>query len=436
VRRNRSTSVAYAVLALWLVLLCALGSGDARATGAGGSVRVLATWTGSERDAFLTVLAGFTRKTGIAVDYQGTTAVREVLQSEVQAGTQPDIAVLPSPGELAEYAQDGALYPLDGVVAARLRRHYGAPWVQRLRPGGERKPAYYWMPVKTDLKSIVWHDARKQPTGLSRWCLGMGADATSGWPGTDWVEDILLQQSGPDAYRRWVTGRLAWDSPEVRQAWTTWGRMVTESGGAGAARRALVTHFEDAGSGMFDRPDSTSPGKVLKATCDLEHQGSFIRGGYRGAGHGKQVTFMPSADEIPRARRPSGVWEVSADLAAMFRPTPQAKQLMEYLSRQEAQKSLAAGFQSFSASDEVSMPDVYRDDPIGERIADTLADATTLCLDASDAMPATVRDAFQSAVLQFLDAPDDEGRLTRILRRLDLASAGARDAPRMPSVCS
>lgn len=95
---KRSGQATATVLGLWMVLLCVVGAGDTSGWQSRGSVSVLASWTGAEGEAFRHLLDTFTRRTGIHVDYQGTTALREVLSSEVGSGTPPDIAVLPSSG--------------------------------------------------------------------------------------------------------------------------------------------------------------------------------------------------------------------------------------------------------------------------------------------------------------------------------------------------
>ncbi|MEK8172172.1 hypothetical protein NKH77_31605 [Streptomyces sp. M19] len=86
-RRVRHATVT--VLALWLVLLAALGTGDARVRGASGTVTLLASWTGGEEAAFRTVLRRFTEETGIRVEYQGTTALREVIDSGCVRARRP-----------------------------------------------------------------------------------------------------------------------------------------------------------------------------------------------------------------------------------------------------------------------------------------------------------------------------------------------------------
>ncbi|MEU8822287.1 extracellular solute-binding protein [Streptomyces sp. NPDC048636] len=425
----RSRSVTAVGLSLWLIALAVLGAGDMGGRQSRGTVSVLATWTGDEGDAFRGVLDTFSRTHRIHVDYQGTTALREVLSSEVDAGTPPDIAVLPSSGELAAYAAGGRLIPLDDVVPARPRAAYGRLWTPRVRVGGAERT--YGVAIKADLKSIVWYDTRRRPGELPalaadgrRWCVGMGGDATSGWPGTDWIEDLLLQQQGAEVYQRWATGRLAWDDPRMVRAWESWGALF----GAADAERALITDFRAAGRGLFGgagRP------------CALEHQGSFIRGGYRPP---SRADFAFSAGLLPDADRRSTAREVSGDFAAMFGDSPEARELMRYLASATAQRAWAEHTEPgrtrpFFANREVPLG-VQSHDPVARRIAHALRDSGALCLDASDAMPTRMRLAFQRAVLEYLsDTGAGPARLLRSLERVRGEIRGEPGRPWLSTVC-
>jgi len=253
-----------------LVLIAAAGVVVERATAWNGSVTLLANWTGQGEQTFRQdVIAPFEDKEHIHVLYQGSSAESQVLKADVESGTSPDVAVLPGPGELADYAHQGQLRPLEDLVPPKS---FDTPWAPQIRGPGKTFHTY-WVPIKTDLKSLVWYpstlDAAGRETAAdlpASWCLGMGSGATSGWPGTDWLEDILLQQQGSETYEKWATGGLSWNSPEVRQAWTTWGRMVG-AGDTTYSLPALTTEYENASAGVMDKPPS----------CLLEHQASFVR---------------------------------------------------------------------------------------------------------------------------------------------------------------
>ncbi|MBL1113939.1 carbohydrate ABC transporter substrate-binding protein [Streptomyces sp. 110] len=423
---KRSGHATATVLGLWMVLLCVVGAGDTSGWQSRGSVTVLASWTRDEGEAFRALLDTFTRRTGIHVDYQGTTALREVLSSEVASGTPPDIAVLPSTGELAAYARQRQLTPLDGVIPSRERTAYGKLWKPRLSAKGP----VYGIAVKADLKSIVWYDRDRRPSTLPalaadgrQWCVGMGDDAASGWPGTDWIEDLLLQQQGRSVYQDWATGGLPWTDPRVERAWQSWGSLF----GKDTARTALITDFREAGTKLF----GTDP------PCALEHQGSFIRGGYPDPA---KVTFAFSPGLLPDTDQRSTAREVSGDFAAMFRDTPQAQELMRYLISADAQrawgeKTADSSTHPFFANRDVQL-DAQGHDAVGRSIAKTLRDSTSLCLDASDAMPTRMRVAFQRAALAYLsDTSKPPDGLLRSLERIRQSLRDTPDQPWLSTVC-
>ncbi|MFE0425814.1 extracellular solute-binding protein, partial [Streptomyces sp. NPDC058953] len=209
------------ILCVCLVLLGAgVFAGVRWARGWQGSVTLLANWSGEERDQFEeNIIEPFERTYRIDVVYQGSSALSQVLAADLVAGNPPDVAVLPSPGELLAYAVDGRLQPLDGLFDAG---HYDRIWAPEVTVPGREGRNTYWLPVKTGLKSMVWYSGER-PTAESagdpeRWCLGMESGATSGWPGTDWVEDILLQQAGPRVYEKWANGGGVWSPPPRGEA--------------------------------------------------------------------------------------------------------------------------------------------------------------------------------------------------------------------------
>ncbi|HZF88753.1 ABC transporter substrate-binding protein [Streptomyces sp.] len=355
-----------------------------------GSVTLLANWSGAEREQFEeNVIEPFEDEYRIDVVYQGSSALSQVLAADIAAGNPPDVAVLPGPGELLAYAVDGRLHPLDGLFD---RSHYDGIWAPEVTVPGLGGHTY-WLPVKTGLKSMVWYAGDRPTTrsaaGPERWCLGMESGATSGWPGTDWVEDILLQQAGPAVYADWANGRLPWTDAAVRKAWTTWGEMA--GAGGRRAEEALTAGFGA----------DCAPGR-------LEHQGSFRAGHWQRAG-GDYVHF---AEVVPDAGPRAGAWEVSGDLAALLDPTPEARQLIRYLAdpgtalpQHTANKAAPEGGQGGTA-DEVGK--ILRGETGGSR-----------CWDASDVMPRATRDAFHQAVLRYLVEPEGLDDRLRELEELD-----------------
>ncbi|MCG7205239.1 extracellular solute-binding protein [Streptomyces arenae] len=344
-------------------------------------VTILGTWTGAQAKQFESLLDGF----GIPFRYQGTAAQREVLLSKVQSGEPPDLVIMPGLGELAEYADQNRLEPLNGLYDPR---EYGAPW----KPTGASTEDVYWVPVKADLKSIVWYRQGSAPAGspapLRSWCIGMGDDGASGWPGTDWIEDLVLQRSGPAVYEDWALGRngVTWTSAPVRGAWAAWAELLGEDRSGAAARHALLTDHRG-------EPDAHGLLFTEWHGCSLEHQGSFAPSFY-GADDARQARMTDSAPLLPGGPPVRG-HEVSGDFAALFSSRPAARELIRRLASREGQRRWAELADVFSANRGVAP----RGGAVEREIAERLRSGPR-CLDASDVMAPAVRDAFYEAALQ------------------------------------
>ncbi|MEV0825351.1 ABC transporter substrate-binding protein [Nonomuraea rubra] len=400
-----------------------------------GEVTVLALWTGSEKAAFTEVLKEFERQTGIVPDYQDTRALPQVLQAEVKTGNQPDVAIMASVGEFAEYARGGNLVKLDGLIGEH-RRDFKEHWLLPMGEGRDRH--IYAVPYKVSFKSAIWYRPGRTPdplrenwerlvsyttsqaeAGATPWCMGMGDAPSSGGTGTDAIEDILLHRS-PEVYAKWATGRQSWSSPEVRDAWETWHEVFVEHA-YGGSRAALSTDFQDGGRPMFADP----PG------CLLEHQGSFIVDFYEqyqglpnGAPRaGADFDFFPFPPFDPSGDTAGQPWLGAIDLAVMFNDTREARELIRFLATPKAQRIWPSdpdrGGGAIMANEAVDAA-AYRD-PISRKIAGIVHSDRPMCFDASDAMPPAMRNAFSRAVLEYLNDP---GRLTGLLDKLDAIHAG------------
>ncbi len=431
-------------LLLMLVLLFAFGlPGCGGQKGGGAVVTVLGPWTGAEKAGFGAMIRGFEKRSGIQVDYTGTRDADAVLASDLKNGDPPDLAVLATRGELSQFAAAGTLRPIDGALDPKaMASQYGPGWLRFMQaagPSGSRH--YYAIVVKATLKSLIWYDPAKlsardlglltspgltwsklmsltnalMTAGRSPWCAGMADGSRSGWPGTDWIEDIVLHQSGPRVYDRWAAGILPWTSAPIVRAWQTFGQVAaTASAVPGGTESELATSYSLAGQPMFtDRPG-----------CYLDHEGSFVTGFYaqdKLGRPGRSASPRPGTDFRfisfpPLASVGQGVDEVSADLAGMFRDTPAARKLLAYLTTPQAQEAWISRPASGALSVNRQVPFSAYPDPISRALARNLIDAASVHFDASNSMPQIMENAFDNAVLQYLDSPS---RLTVILRGLD-----------------
>jgi alpha-glucoside transport system substrate-binding protein len=392
------------------------------------TIHVLGTWVGAEQDLFESVLKPFEERTGIDVRYEGTRDFAAVLAGRVQSGDAPDLALLASPGQFEEYAGDGRLVPLDEktghVDLRRIPQEYSSAWLSAGLAADENgRMRQFGVIVRGKRKNVVWYSrthwgwpephtwaelvkvSRKiADSGRSPWCVGLRDGSSSGWPGTDWIEDILLRQSGPETYRRWFRGELEWTSPPVRDAWQAWGEILKLDPPEGALRM-LLTGFKDAEETMF----AAQPG------CYLRRIGYLATSVYQN--HRGDFDFFDLTGDAHR-----GV-EIAGDLLTMFRRTPAAEELMNYLTGSEAQSIWVKPGGAISPNVTAEVTDNYPDEAT-RRLARSVntANCKDVVFDASDEMPPTMRNAFHQAVIEFVAMPQ---QLTAILNNLDAVRRGA-----------
>ncbi len=410
-----------AVLVAGIVGLAAC-SGSPSPSPAPSVIRVLGSWEGPEIDAFRAAVKPFEAQTGYSVVVSTTRDLKGALERSFEVGDPPDLAGLPGPGYMLELVRQGKLVNLADVIDTGTYLSETAPGFVDIGTV-EGKLAGVFM--KATVKGLFWynpeviqpgepeswddlqHDAVTGHGGIAPWCIGLASDAASGWPGTDWVEDFVLRQSGPQVYDDWVAGRVRWSSPEIRRAFRSFGTVIDDADVAGGIEGVLRTHFSRAGDGLF-----TDPPKCLFA-----HQATFMSTflDEAVAKHGDRYDFIPFPDVEPRF---SGALIGAGDLFALSNDTPGGRDLIRYLVSPQAQQLLVQHGGALSGNLRVT---AYPDD-LARRQAALLASAKILRFDASDSMPDVMNEAFWQAILDFTA---DESQLDRILAQLDAVQAVA-----------
>jgi len=104
--------------------------------------------------------------------------------------------------------------------------------------------------------------------GTPPWCFAVGSDAATGWPATDWFEDLIMQQSGPDVYKDWVTHKVKFDSGPVRDAADYFAKTMFTGGNVAGGRNSIAsTAFGDADNPMWDAKPGCMMLKQVTSSC-------------------------------------------------------------------------------------------------------------------------------------------------------------------------
>lgn len=203
----------------------------------GAKVRILAGSEGVEAERMVRSFRTFERCTGIDVVWEG----REDLESEVTkrlaAGTVPDLVVFNQPGQITAAARSKRMQPASAELTSRAIAAYPVQWLTY----GTARSQFYAPPLGITVKSLVWFSPSvfrrrgwippqtweqlralteriARETDVTPWCEGLQSGTSSGLQLTDWVEDVVLRQSGPDVYQQWIRHQVGFSDPPIRAA--------------------------------------------------------------------------------------------------------------------------------------------------------------------------------------------------------------------------
>jgi alpha-glucoside transport system substrate-binding protein len=425
--RKVTTLIGAAMVALMAVAACGSSS-----TASKGSVHVLAVWAAAEQDSFMATLKPFEDQTGIHVLYESTRDVDSVLATRIAAGNPPEIAALPSLASVIKYAGAGKLVQLDnGILDMNtMNAQYSPGWIKLGTINGKLYQIFAWASVK----GLIWYNPTKfaakgyqVPTtwadlmtlqakikadGTTPWCIAVASGAASGWPGSDWVKEIVLSQSGPAVYDSWWQGKTKWTDPAIKLAWTTWGSILgpNATNVNGGSKTILSQPFGNGGDGLFKNPPK----------CYMHNQASFITDNFvkqDKAVPGTDFKFFPLPDVDPQY---AGAHVGGGDSFSMFKDTSQSRALIKYLTTPEAQAIWVKRGGKLSPNKTFD-PASYPDDTT-RQVAAVMTGAKIFDFDAGDLMPTAMFNAYWAAVLKFVA---NQNNLDAILANLDAVQATA-----------
>jgi alpha-glucoside transport system substrate-binding protein len=256
-----------------------------------GTVNLLSAGEPEEVDAYQKIFdEQINKDADYKVEIESSGDFEQQFQIRAQGGTL-DVAAVPQPGSIGELADKGEIVSLEdlGFDIDDLNAKLGENFVAL----GEHNGKHYGLPTNINLKSMVWYPkddfdkaGYKVPKswdelialsdqikadGSTPWCVGYGSEGSTGWPATDWMEDIMLRTAGPDVYDQLWKHEIPFNDPAVKTAGEDFGDiMFTDGYVLGGAASTPDIAFQDAPGPMFDEPPK----------CWLHRQASFINASF------------------------------------------------------------------------------------------------------------------------------------------------------------
>ncbi|MEV1289931.1 ABC transporter substrate-binding protein [Micromonospora sp. NPDC049679] len=391
----------------------------------GKTVSIYASIRDAEADLLQQSWEQFSNCTGIKVDYEGSGEFEAQLQVRVDGGNAPDIAFVPQPGLLARFAESGKLKAASADTKAMAEKNYPGDWLKYSTVNGK----FYGAPLGSNVKSFVWYSPKmfkdkgwKVPTtwaelmtlsdqiaatGTKPWCAGIESGDATGWPATDWIEDLMLRTQTPEVYDQWTTHAIPFNDPRVVAAVDQAGKILKDpkyvNGGFGDVKTIASTSFQEAGT------------PIVQGKCALHRQASFYANqwpqGTKVAEEDGDVFafYLPTID--PAKGRPV---LGGGEFTVAFADRPEVQAVQTYLASPEHANSRAKLGNWVSANKGLDITNVQN--PIDKLSVEILQDQkATFRFDGSDLMPAAVgAGTFWKGMVDWLNGKDTAGTLTFI----------------------
>ncbi|WP_410771641.1 ABC transporter substrate-binding protein [Fontibacillus sp. BL9] len=366
----------------------------------GTKVTMFGPFVDADQVKFESSIKEFEEKTGIDIQYEGSKEFEATINIRVDGGNAPDIADFPQPGLLASIAKTGKVIDLTTILdQEKLKANYNQSWLDMGTMDGKDGKIMAGIWNRSNVKSLVWYPKKQfeeagyevpetwdelmalteqiAKDGDAAWNIGIESGAATGWPATDWVEDIMLRTTSPENYDKWVKGELPFTSPEVKHAVEVMSEIwMNKDYVYGGTKSIVTTAFGDAPAPMFDNPPKSW----------FHRQGNFI------------TSFFPETAKVdvdydwfylpPIDEQYGKPVLVAGDIYAMFNDRPEVRAVMEFFTTGESIKTWVQSGGVIAPMNDASL-DWYSSES-DRRMAKLVQEASTLRFDGSDLMPGQV----------------------------------------------
>lgn len=394
----------------------------------GKTVSIYAGITTPEDKPYTDSFKAFEDCTGVKVDYQADKSFEQQILVQAQAKNTPDIAIVPQPGLLAQLVATGTVVAAPQAVADNVEKFWDPSW----KDYGSVDGTFYAAPSGASVKSLVWYSPKQfkdngwevpttldelqklsddiAATGIKPWCAGIASGDATGWPITDWMEDMMLRVASPESFDKWVSHEEAFNSADPTKALDAVGDYLKNTkyvnGGFGDVTSIASTAFQDGGL------------PILDGQCALHRQASFYAAnwpeGTKVAEDGDVFAFyLPGmkADDHPVLG--------AGEFVTAFSDRPEVQALQEFWSTdtwaniKAKASSEDTGGGWISANKGLDTANLVN--PIDLLSAKILQDPNTVFrFDGSDRMPAAANSVFWKEATNWITGQDTKSTLDKI----------------------
>ncbi len=392
-----------------------------------GALDALGIWgSGDELDRFLMMTAPWEAETGGELVFTGTRDITELLRVRVEGGNPPDVGIPAEVGLFKEFAAAGELVPLSACpgLEEEVLANYPQGFIDLATVDG----TLYGFFMKADTKGTIWYNPKFfadngftpltadntfadlialsdeiLAAGFTPWSHGEFANGGTGFPGTDWIQQILLNEpGGAEVYDGVIDGSVPFTDPAVKAAWEKFGDVSLTDGYVvqGGADIINATSFIDATFPPFESPP----------TAAMNYLGGFASGFI-----GEQFPEAVPGEDYDFFTFPGGAVTGGAAIVYAFNSDETTCSFLNWIVSAEAQQ-IWVDLGGFTSVHSGVGPESYPD-PVSAAQAEQLLGAETFRFDLDDAIGGELQNpGFFTGVTEYLSDP---GSLDSILANIE-----------------
>lgn len=347
-----------------------------------GSISIMGDNSGSEGALLQAFYKPFADATGVKVNYTGSGDNLNVVQSRIAAGSPPDL-VTTAPGVMQQYSKTHKLLNLSSFMSDELTASY-TPSVLGTASIDDSVYGVYqgfnnielWYNPETYTgptgDGATWQQvqdwtAKEGSAGKTAWCNAQGGGTSNGYPGELFIEALFAKKYGAQATQDWGTGKIPWTSPQVKDAFQTYGAIANQDAYVnGGVKGSLSQDTGTGANGLVATPPT------CQAVVWGSWTGGLIAGSAKGVTPGKNLDFMKIPASDPKF---ADTETYSAEVTYAFKDSPETRAFLQYIASDEAQTLLASANHWPVANKNV--PSSTYTDPILQNISKTYFGADT-----------------------------------------------------------
>ena len=229
-----------------------------------------------QMDYFIEELDEISRANNIKITYFPVSDIETYLIE----GTENDIdlAIIPNPQGVVNLGERNIAIPINNVINEKdIKNKFSNHLIQITTSKKDNNNYGLWFRLIPN--SLIWYDVEKYNSiGSPKfesyedmvsftkdfsskekplWCLDIESGASTGWIATNWLEDLILHQKGPEIYDLWMNQDLLSGSDEITLSILDIGKLIFIEGAVfGGNERMVRKEFRNNYRNLVDEQNS------------------------------------------------------------------------------------------------------------------------------------------------------------------------------------